>query len=437
MLGNKIIIGLAVVILVALSFWLGRMTGYGDKPGEQSRHESPAPSKPKASQTEAAPHEDAEGAEPHGHPESKPEPGRNGNDGEPGLALTPEEKRNIGLKTVAADLRPIESVIRVAGVVKPHPDGEAQVSSRVSGKIVGLFAKTGDSVQKGQRLAEVQSAEIQKLQVELLQAENKLVLHKAELDRIQRLVESKIAAQKELIAAQNQHQAGLNEIEGLEKQLVLLGLPESAVKKTRAEKTIANFSIFAPISGAVAERSVVLGEAVEPNKVIFKILDPSILFVEGSAFEEALPQLKIGQTVRIRLPSYPQELFTGKIARFSPAISPEKRTLQLWAEVPNRGGKLRPNLAAEMDVVVGGGQEVLAVPSEALITTEGESFVFVEEKGSFRRAGLVLGARDDRFVEVKKGLLPGDRVVTDGKQQIYTKSLMARQGGTALGGHGH
>jgi len=90
-----------------------------------------------------------------------------------------------------------------------------------------------------------------------------------------------------------------------------------------------------------------------------------------------------------------------------------------------------------MDVVVGGGQEVLAVPSEALITTEGESFVFVEEKGSFRRAGLVLGARDDRFVEVKKGLLPGDRVVTDGKQQIYTKSLMARQGGAALGGHGH
>jgi len=223
----------------------------------------------------------------------------------------------------------------------------------------------------------------------------------------------------------------------LEKQLVLLGLPESAVKKTRAEKTIANFSIFAPISGAVAERSVVLGEAVEPNKVIFKILDPSILFVEGNAFEEALPQLKIGQTVRIRLASYPKDLFTGKIARFSPAISPEKRTLQLWAEVPNRGGKLRPNLAAEMDVVVGGGQEVLAVPSEALITTEGESFVFVEEKGSFRRAGLVLGARDDRFVEVKKGLLPGDRVVTDGKQQIYTKSLMARQGGTALGGHGH
>ena len=76
-------------------------------------------------------------------------------------------------------------------MVKPHPDKEAQVSSRVAGKITALFFQVGDTVQKGQRLAEIQSAEIQKLQVDLIQAENKLVLHKAELDRIQRLVEAR------------------------------------------------------------------------------------------------------------------------------------------------------------------------------------------------------------------------------------------------------
>jgi cobalt-zinc-cadmium efflux system membrane fusion protein len=403
------------------------VTGRAGKNGEPSHDKAPAAAA--KSHDEATPHAHEEGKA-DGHDEESKE-------AMAGFKLSTDERQNIGLKTVVADLRPIESVIRVAGVVKAHPDREAQVSSRVSGKIASLSARVGDGVSKGQRLAEVQSAEIQKLQVELLQAENKLVLHTAELERVQRLVESKIAAQKELFAAQNQHQAGLNEIEGLERQLVLLGLPESAVKKTRAEKTIATFSIFAPISGAVEERNVVLGETVEPNKVIFKIVDPSTVFIEGSAFDEALPQLKIGQTVRIRLGSYPKELFTGKIARFSPSIDPQKRVLRLWAEVPNRGGKLKPNLFAEMDVVVGGGQEVLAIPLQALITTEGEAFVFVEEKGSFRRAAVVVGARDDLYVEVKTGLLPGDRVVTDGKQQIYTKALMARQGGAALGGHGH
>ena len=426
MRNKKIVFSLALVLLLMVAYWLGRVTGKAGKNGATSREKVPAVAT--KSHDEAAPHAH-EAGKADGHDEGK--------EATAGFKLGAEEKANIGLRTVVADLRPIESVIRVAGVVKAHPDREAQVSSRVSGKIASLSARVGDGVSKGQRLAEVQSAEIQKLQVELLQAENKLVLHTAELERIQRLVESKIAAQKELIAAQNQHQAGLNEIEGLEKQLVLLGLPESAVKKTRAEKTIATFSIFAPISGAVEERNVVLGETVEPNKVIFKIVDPSTVLIEGSAFDEALPQLKIGQTVRIRLGSYPKELFTGKIARFSPSIDPQKRVLRLWAEVPNRGGKLKPNLFAEMDVVIGGGQEVLAIPLEALITTEGESFVFVEEKGSFRRAAVVVGARDDLYVEVKTGLLPGDRVVTDGKQQIYTKALMARQGGAALGGHGH
>jgi len=159
--------------------------------------------------------------------------------------------------------------------------------------------------------------------------------------------------------------------------------------------------------------------------------------VEGDAFEEALPRLKTGQTVRIRLASYPGEVFTGKILRFSPVIDAQKRTLHLWVEVPNPSGKLKPNLFAEMDVVVGGAQEVLAVPLEALISAEGLNFVFVEEKGVFRRADETRGARDDRYVEVKSGLVPGDIVVTTGKQQVYTKSLIAQSGGVALGGHSH
>ncbi|HEX9274281.1 MAG TPA: efflux RND transporter periplasmic adaptor subunit [Candidatus Binatia bacterium] len=423
-LTKKVVVSFVLVLLLVVAFWLGRVTSR-ERKANTSHEETPKAMK---SSSEAAPHEHT-GNEPPGHDESGKKPS--------GLTLTADQKANIGLKTVTADLRPIENVIRVAGVVRPHPDREAQVSSRVSGKVVGLFFKVGDAVPRGQRLAEVQSAEIQKVQVDLMQAENKLTLAKAELERIQNLVESKIAARKELIAAQNQHQSIVNEIQGLEQQLTILGLTETAVKKMREQKTIATFSVAAPIGGVIAERNVVLGETVEPSKVIFKILDPSVVFVEGDAFEESLRELKVGQSVRIRLASYPDEVFAGKISRLGPTIDPQKRTLRLWVEVVNPSGKLKPNLFSEMNIVLGGQGEVLAIPIEALISTEGENFVFVEEKGSFRRADVVLGARDDRFVEVKKGLLPGDRVVTDGKQQLYTQSLIARQGGAALGGHTH
>lgn len=426
MRNKKIAFSLTLVLLLLICFWLGRVTERIGKNSETSHEKVPAAAA--KSNNEAVLHSHEEGKTDNHHHEQEETTS---------LKLSPEEKANIGLKTVVADLRPIENVIRISGVVKPHPDKEAQVSSRVSGKIVGLYFKVGDAVQRGQRLAEIQSAEIQKLQVDLIQAENKLILHKAELDRIQKLVESKIAAQKELIAAQNQHQTDINEIEGLTQQLILLGLPENAVRKARAEKSVSTFAVLSPLNGVVAERGVVLGETVEPSKVLFKIFDFSVVFVEGDAFEEAVPQLKVGQEVRIRLAAYSGEVFAGRITRFSPVIDPQKRTIHLWVEVANRGGMLKPNLFADMDAVVGGKKEVLAIPSDALITTEGASFVFVEEDGAFRRADVVLGAKDDRFVEVKRGLLPGDRVVTLGKQEVYTKSLMAREGGATLGGHTH
>ena len=173
---KKIVFSLVLVLLLSVAFWLGRVTGRVGKNSETSHGNVPAAAA--KSHDEAAPHVHEDGKA-DGHDEGKVAAA--------GVKLSAEEKANIGLKTVVADLRPIENIIRISGVVKPHPDKEAQVSSRVSGKIAALFFQVGDTVHRGQRLAEIQSAEIQKLQVDLIQAENKLILHKAELDRIQRL----------------------------------------------------------------------------------------------------------------------------------------------------------------------------------------------------------------------------------------------------------
>ena len=160
---RNVVISSVLLLLLVIAFWLGRITTHGDKAEHGSHEEAPKAIK---SSSEAAPHE---------HTANEP-PGQKAGEKPSGLTLTADQKANIGLKTVTADLRAIENVIRVAGVVRPHPDREAQVSSRVSGKVVGLFFKVGDAVPRGQRLAEVQSAEIQKVQVDLMQAENRLNL---------------------------------------------------------------------------------------------------------------------------------------------------------------------------------------------------------------------------------------------------------------------
>ncbi|TAJ80708.1 hypothetical protein EPO44_18370 [bacterium] len=139
MVRKKIILSAVSIFLLLVSFWFGRVTGRGSKEIEKSSHQEVSSTATNASKE----------AVPHAHKEGKADEHTEGKQEAEGFRLTPEEMRNIGLKTVVADLRPIERVIRTAGVVKPHPDKEAQVSSRVSGKIVGLFAKVGDAVQKG------------------------------------------------------------------------------------------------------------------------------------------------------------------------------------------------------------------------------------------------------------------------------------------------
>lgn len=382
---------------------------------------------------QATPEEHQE-KEPHGQGEPRPEakqaaPG--------GVVLSPEERANIGLKTVPAEVRSVEDVRLLNGVVKPHPDRVALVTSRVAGRAVAVHVKLADRVKKGQDLADVQSVELEKLELDLIQAENKLALAKADSERIRALVEKGITARKELLAAESQQQAVQNEIESLTRQLSLLGMPQVEIQKVQQEKTVSTLHLRAPIAGTVVERTVILGETIEPNRPLFRILDDSVVIVEGDAFEDTLPLLKLGQPLRVRVPAYPQQTFEGRITFISPTVDPQKRTVKVWTQIRNDQGLLKQDLFADLLVVVGESHRSVAIPLEALISAEGEDFVFVEEGGVFVRRDLFLGARDDRYVEVKKGLKAGDRVVTDGKRQLYTKSLMSRRGGAPLGGHAH
>lgn len=354
-----------------------------------------------------------------------------------GVRLTPEERENIGLRTEVAQLRPVEDVRKLNGIVKPHPDRVAQVTSRVPGTVLSVHASLGAWVRRGDDLLDIKSVELERLELSLIQAENKLALTKVDLERVQQLVEREIVARKELLTLENQHREILNEIESLTRQLNFLGLPQEAIARIREKQTVATLHLPAPIGGTIVERNVVIGQAIEPNVALMRIIDTSIMLVEGEAFEDILPVLRLGQKIRVVIAAYPDEIFEGKISFISPTVNPTKRTISVWAEVINRRELLKQDLFAKVHVIVGEQRRSLTIPVEAVISAEGSEFTFVERDGAYIRADLGLGTRDDRFAEVTRGLTAGDRVVTDGSRQLYTKWLAAKGGGPALGGHTH
>jgi len=421
-----------------------------------------SPSASDTKEPEKGGHGHAEGAAPHDDDASGPV-----------VALTAIERENIGLRTAQAELRPLDDLRRLPGVMKPAPDRVAVVTSRTAGKVVDIHAALGQRVQKGEDLIEVQSVEVEKLQLELLlaeararveilkletdlvQAQNKVRLAQADADRNRLLVDKGIGARKDFIAAENQLQAVQNEIAGLGRhielarissraevealirQLGLLGLPPADVERMRRERVVAVLHIPAPINGTVVDRPAQRGQVVEPTTTLLKLVDTSVLIAQGSAPEDLLRELKVGQLVRVTVAAYPSKRFEGRLTFIHPQIDPERRVAHVWAEIRNPDGQLKEDMFAHLSVVVGGGPEALVIPAAALMSEGGLEFVFTETPAGFKRTSVLVGARNDQYVEIKQGLSPGAKVVTDGKRQVYTVFLAARSGAPALGGHGH
>ncbi|MBI1871294.1 MAG: efflux RND transporter periplasmic adaptor subunit [Chlamydiae bacterium] len=268
------------------------------------------------------------------------------------VKLTIEQQTVIGLETVTAQLRDIDAVLVLNGKVKLNPNLHAHVSTRIEGRVEKLYANVGDKVEKGERLADIQSRQI--------------------------------------------------------------GNPPPIV------------TLEAIVSGVINDRSVTLGESVEPNKELFHIIDLSEVIVEVEVYEEDIGKVKPDQAARVRVLGYPGDIFKGKITFVGVELDPEKRTLPVWVTVKNPDGKLKPEMFAKVAVVLEHNEGVLAVPKEAILEESGEKFVFVQAGDSFNRVDVQTGAEDDRFVEIRDGLVPDDVVVTDGKREVYTQSLMAR-----------
>ena len=172
-----------------------------------------------------------------------------------------------------------------------------------------------------------------------------------------------------------------------------------------------------PLSGRVIDRHVGPGDSVEPNAHLIEVADLAEILAVGQMFEAQISRVAIGQSVRVRVPTFSDGVFEGVVERIGGALDPVNRALPLYVRLVATGGKLLPRMPAELSVVVATSDAALAIPRSALLGDFGNQFVFVEQdadRGLFQRVLVERGLEDDQFVEILEGLLPGDRVVSVG-----------------------
>ena len=198
----------------------------------------------------------------------------------------------------------------------------------------------------------------------------------------------------------------------------------------------------APRSGIVVRSHVRLGEPVEPDRALLDIADRSTLWAVAKIPESEAAAVKLGALARIRVPALGKKAIEAHLLRFNVEADRSAGALEGIFQVNNPDGKLRPGMRIEFSIVTGSREKVLSVQQATVQGDPTNRIVFVKDfalENAFSAAPIVLGERNDKYVEIVSGLFPGDEVVTRG---AYPLAFAGSGSGPSLkealdAAHGH
>ncbi|WP_114965700.1 efflux RND transporter periplasmic adaptor subunit [Alkalilacustris brevis] len=250
---------------------------------------------------------------------------------------------------------------------------------------------------------EVQSAD-------LTAARSQLALERANLERQRELQERGVASNVSLDQTQAAFEAATAQL-------------------ARAEAVIAQRTLRAPFSGTIGLPRVEQGDYISPGTVIATLQDLDDMRVDFSLPEQALPELRIGQSVDVRVDGDAHS-HTGAITGIDPRVDPNSRMVAVRATIENPERNLTPGQFARIRVNLPVEDGVIALPQNAVTISLYGDFVYVvrsrengaEDALEVRQVFVTLGRRSNGVVEVVDGLSSGDLVVSSGQNRLSNRA---------------
>lgn len=358
---------------------------------------------------------------------------------------TPAAAQNSAIETEIVAPQSIAGVIPATGKILVPEDHVAVIGPVNEGRIVRLYAGQGSRVRKGQKLAELESADIDEAEADYLKAladyENALRSSAAEIklaqesyDRNKQLYEQRVTAGKNLQSAEHDLEvakaAGASSVNGTKaaltaarRHLLILGLNDATIDAL-AKKTdlAATFALNSPIDGIVVERNATIGASVGTDANLFKIIDLSRVWIDADVFEKDLPRVRPGQEVKLTVTAFPESTFSGKVIFVDSVVNPETRTVKVRTEVANPDGRLKPDMFANVQIVTDLNRAAISIPQSAVLNDDGKSIVFVADAGGYKKRQVQAGIQNNDRVEIVDGLNAGDKVVVKGNYLLLEQS---------------
>jgi Cu(I)/Ag(I) efflux system membrane fusion protein len=310
------------------------------------------------------------------------------------IAIDPRVVQNLGVRLGAVERGSFTRTVDTVGVVAVDEHRIEAIEVRQPGWVEELDVRAvGDSVRRGQRLAGVYAPDL-------------------------------LATQQELLIAR--HSGDPQLIEAARHRLDLFGLSATQIahieKTGQAERRV---DYFAPFDGYVMDLGARQGAAVAPGTVLFQLAALDSIWINAEVPETQAAWIKTGDPATAEVPALPGEHFTGRIDYLYPELTPATRTLKVRVVVKNRRLRLRPGMFAAVHLRGTTQDQVLTVPTEAVIKTGTRSVVIVADDGSHFRPVLVrVGAEHAGRSEILEGLSADQNVVASGQFLIDSEASL-------------
>ena len=319
---------------------------------------------------------------------------------------------------VVAKVATRDVAVEVHAPVELRPLAQAEVGSKTLGLLDAVLVDRGDRVKRGQLLALVRPSDLPDQLVSargtLSQTQASASLARKNFERAAQLAPSGVVSQQEL----QQSQAALATAEAQEAAAkAQVGAFATRLGETRIES---------PLDGVVTVRRLDPGALVGPTAsgTIITVARVDVLRVFVTVNERDVHLVKLGQEAHVEVDALAGRSIKGTVARLSPTLDPATRTLDAEVQIDNAGGELKPGMFGRASIVVANHPGVPVAPATAVQISSGKRWAFVLKGDKVERREVTVGVDEGDWLEITKGVVAGEEIVTTGIDSISDGSTV-------------
>ena len=354
-----------------------------------------------------------------------------------------KKEPTLSVKTGKTEIANIQVKVTEVGTVEPEV--KVDVKSAISGKVVEIFHRDGDTVRRGEVLARVepdltQAQSLADTKSSLSSAAMRFEQAQKNFESDHKLFLQGLLATKQNRDSESEYLAAKQEYEKSAEKYKLV--EKSGIPIGQSAQQFKGSNLVAPMDGVVLTKNVEIGESItsgvssfNAGTVVFTVADVSKMIVKAGVNEVDIGKIRVGMPVKVTLDAYPKVKFQGRIDRIAPAvrIDDKVRVFDVEIRLDAQGRELRSGMTANIEVAGEQKAKVLTVPVESVFQRDDSEIVFVKKKWdpkakpmtkeakadkdawkkSFERRTVVTGLADNSRVEILSGLKAGEEVALE------------------------